>query len=299
MSIHSIHAARACALALLLAATGAASAAPVYADATGGDAFTNAGTSNQGQAIGASDWYYNNVRSGGQAGIGTQYPREGNGAATLAGPANAKADIEYLPNAVNVGGNFTGTTSLGTFSSLSALSYDWYRSSASTAASHLHPALRVLLDLDGNLATTGDRGGLVYEFVYNGGAVGTAVATDQWVSTAVTGTTKLWNFGLGIGTAANINGTPYPYDATLAEWQRYAPDAAIIGFSAGIGSGWGPFSGAVDNIAWTIRGEPATSNFEVRAAENAVPEPGSAALAIAALLGAAATVRRMRPTSRA
>jgi hypothetical protein len=67
---------------------------------------------------------------------------------------------------LNLGGNFVSAGVLGSFSQLGSMSYDWYRADSSTTDAHLHPVLRVLLDADGDLTTTGDRGGLVFERVY-------------------------------------------------------------------------------------------------------------------------------------
>ncbi|MEJ5368902.1 MAG: PEP-CTERM sorting domain-containing protein [Bryobacteraceae bacterium] len=236
------------------------------------DSFTNPGSANQGQAVGSSGWYYNNVRNSAVVGISSAAPYAGNGSVAFSSSSSSgKADIEYLPGAINILGNYVSGGSLGAFSDLNGFSYAWLRSSTSTTASHLHPVIRVLLDADGNLTTIGDRGGLVFERIYNGGGY----PLDTWVVDTIGPSTNLWNFGLGIGFAANINSTPYAYDATLAEWQAYFPNAVILGFSAGVGSGWsGDFLGAVDAISWTINGQTTAFNFEIAPGAE-IPEPAS------------------------
>lgn len=236
------------------------------------DSFTNPAGVNQGQAVGVSGWFYNNVRNGATVGISSALPYASSGSVYFQSPSSAaKADIEYLAGGAAIAGNYYASAVLGRFADLQSFSYVWYRESASTVAPHLHPALRVLLDADGDLGTPGDRGGLVFERVYNGGTV----PFDAWVADMAGPTTYLWNFGLGLGFAANINATPYAYDATLAEWQAFLPNAVIIGFSAGVGSGWnGTFAGAVDAISWTHGGQTTTFNFETGPSA-AVPEPGA------------------------
>jgi hypothetical protein len=257
-----------------------ATAGIVYSNAGSapGDAFTNPTTLfTAGQAVGSSGWYYNNVRGGGVVGINTAFPRSGDGSVRFFSPnGNGKADIEFFASAsTNFFGNASATSSLGSFAAFEAMSYDWYRAGTSTNPAVQHPALRILIDADGNLAPTGDRGYLIFERAYNS----LLVPTDQWVSDTIGPNTVLWN---------NNTSTPFGptvYNRTLAQWQAQLPNAVILGFSAGVGSGWnGQFSGAVDNISWTIAGQTTTTNFEVAAPE--VPEPatwGVLALGLAGL----------------
>ncbi|MBN9500681.1 MAG: hypothetical protein BGO01_07190 [Armatimonadetes bacterium 55-13] len=276
-----------------------ASAQTVYSNNPTGDNFTNPGGSGITQAVGASGWYYTNVRTDGVAGINTDYARSGNGSAHLStsGAGNSKADVEYY-QFNTPGAPTSGFAAMGTLGSLSGLSYDWYRNSSSGAAAHLHPALRVYFDADGNFATTTDQGYLVFERAYNPNTA--AVPTDAWISDDVFN----WN---GAGLSANVwmvnfgnsNGSVEEvYNRTIQDWINSAnpngnypslsAQTAIFGVSSGVGSGWGSFDGAVDNISISFTGGMShTWNFETQP----VPEPAS----MAALgLGALALIRKRR-----
>ncbi|MCS6864074.1 MAG: PEP-CTERM sorting domain-containing protein [Gemmataceae bacterium] len=263
-----------------------AHAAIVYSNAGSapGDSFTNPFTLfTAGQAVGTSGWFYNNVRGGGVVGINTAYPRLGDGSVLFISPSGSgKADIEFLGGAVtNIFGNATATSSLGSFAAFQGMSYDWYRDGTSTNPAAQHPALRILIDADGNLATTGDRGYLIFERSYNA----LPTLTDQWVSDTIGPNTVLWN-----SSTSGLFG-PQVFNRTLAQWQAQLPNAVILGFSSGVGSGWnGQFRGAVDNISWTIAGQTTTTNFEVAAPE--IPEP--ATLGVLAALGLTGLVCRRR-----
>lgn len=254
-----------------------------------GDLFSNPGSSNQGQAVGTSGWYYNNVRNSGAVGINTNLPWNGNGSAYFYSPSGAaKADIEYLVNAVNIGGNFVSSGVIAPFSQLQSLSYSWYRDSNSNNPAHQHPALRILLDLDGNPLTPLDRAGLVFERVYNS----LPTPTDTWVTDTLTLGTNLWSFG-ALGFATDLDGNGYGYDESWADWLAYFQsrqlNPVIVGFNMGVGSGWsGVFKGAVDGISWTINGQTSSYNFEV------VPETATMALFGLGLAAVGGLVRRKK-----
>lgn len=269
--------------------TGMASAAtiPVYSNTVGGDLFTNAGGSGQGQGVGSSGFYYNNVRNSGNVGIRGNYARSGNGSAfleTTVGPggASSKADFELLATGTDVGGNYYAASSFGTLGSLTSLKYEWYRDSVSTNSTGQHAVIRILVDADGNLGTTGDRGGLVFERAYNGGG---AVPTNTWVSEnlfaygAGSGA-NLWTFGAGMAFAAN------GYGVDLTDWKSgtgtIGAGSLILGFSMGVGSGWGPHKGAVDNLTVGFNGAEDTYNFEVQESQ-LIPLPSAGGMALAGL----------------
>ena len=254
-----------------------------------GDDFTNASTTNTtpatpGALLGSTGWTYNNVRNNGHVGVNTNLPQNGNGSVWFNGTQgpvvdSSKADIEFYNV---VAGNLTA---MGTLGNVDTLAYDWYKSSGSAATQHA--SLRLLVDGDGNLATTNDRGALVYERAYQADP---SVPTDQWVSDNLI-SANLWQTWFGNGnfdTAGNFQplsvwGSPSGFTPSGGGLHLDA-NSVIYGLSSGIGSGWDTYVGAVDDITLGFTGfASTTSNFEV-----VVPEPSSIALATFGLVGLAA-----------
>ncbi|MEM9082861.1 MAG: hypothetical protein AAGB34_04630 [Planctomycetota bacterium] len=272
---------------VLTFALGATSASAVVINSNNGgsgDNYTNTGA-RQGQLVGATDFVYNNVGDDGVVGINTNYARSGNGSAFFStASGSSKADLELLRDPFLFSGNYFATGVVGTLGDLTSLSYDWYRDSASTNPANQHVALRILVDADGDLNTTDDRGGLVFERVYNSAAI----LTDQWVTDDIMAYNggngaNLWSFGAGMTFAQEGFGNSF------ADWASGTgtidANSAIIGFSAGVGSGWnGAYLGAIDNLTIGINGDDITFNFEV------IPTPGAAPLA--AIAGLVAIRRR-------
>lgn len=286
--------------ALIAAASSSASATTIFSNnGAPGDNFTNAGGTNTGQAVGASGWYYNNVRNSGVAGINTNLPRSGNGSLWFdvnfgPGGASSKADAEFFNSAApNGAGNFGPTSTLGTLGGLTALSFDWYRTAGSApedqASDWLHPVIRLQI-VSPDLSQSGY---IVFEREVNRDVFGphpTPVSSprDSWQTDDVfAGNYRMWSTGSTL--PFNLNGTNGParyYDAlTLADWQGQFGAYLVVGVSVGVGSGWGTFEGAVDNVTFGFAGGPInTYNFEV------VPAPG--AFALLGLGGLVATRRR-------
>ncbi|HEX9172995.1 MAG TPA: PEP-CTERM sorting domain-containing protein [Telluria sp.] len=236
-------------------------------------------------------WYLANYRgvsngytSNTTAAITATNPRSGNGSVEMSlTNSTGKADFVYT-------WGFVGGRTLG---NLDALSYDWFRASGGTAAGHLQPAMRLSYDTDGDSSTSGDRGYLIWEQVYNGGGM----VTNTWNTSNILGG-NFWQRQF-VPTGYTVEN----YDTTLAEWMTASRPAdgdpltaatAILGIEFGIGSGWnGTFNGFVDNVTFGFSGASTTFNFETAAAAD-VPEPASALLVGLGLLGFAGARRRRK-----
>ena len=228
-------------------------------------------------------WDAANVRTGGSVAITCDEPNNGNGSLRFDTDGTvAKADFEI--------NDYTNT--FGYLRDLSALSYDWYRDSSSTAAAHLGPVLRLFVyDPDGQHS-----GLLIYEQAYNNGT--TALATDQWVSDDVTNA-NFWQRKYDPGTTIEV------YNNTISDWLApntpygFGEDTVILGINVGVGSGWsGTFTGYVDNISMTVGQMTYDYNFEPEQCEPVVPEPATIGL-LSLGLGLVGVSRRRRNARKA
>lgn len=225
------------------------------------------------ESFAADEWQARNVGGDGVVGITTDYAQSGNGSiyfSTVDG--GSKADMEYY---------FSQPLALADFE---GASYDWYRDSASTNNPIQTASLRLALNGAGGFTY------LIFEPYYQGPPG--PVATDTWVTSSFGLGSTVWSNNSSLALPLGTNNCGVGCFNSLSNWMTANPNATVLGFSTGVGSGWnGSFEGAVDNISFTFNGQTESFNFEVAA----VPEPGTWALMIAGfgLLGSA--LRRRRP----
>lgn len=214
-------------------------------------------------------WGPANVRANATVAITTAQPRSGNGSLEFTTntitPGQDKADYEKLWNPVN----FPNRTLAG----LTALSYEYYRSSSSTTASHLAPVLRLYVgDANPTSSTFGKYALLIWEPVYNGAA---PIPTDQWITQNILNG-KFWMF---VPSGQSIpSGVVQNFNSTLNDWITGSPVgqpgdpppinidqlSIVFGVNVGVGSGWGnTFRGFVDNVTLQWGNDEVHANFEV------------------------------------
>ena len=234
-----------------------------------GSANRASGTATVGQ------WYQANVGGGGTVGITTDYSRDGNGAAYFSTTSgDSKGDLQY-----NIG-------SLIDLSTLTGVSFDFYRSSSSTTGAQFAPVMRLDIAKDGRFA-----GSLVFENLYQ---AQTNPPVDSW--TTLTGNLNsgiFWATNVALGpTFASANGG----QKTLAAWLsgNSGSNLSVYGLSIGVGSGWNnTFAGAVDNVSLSFASrQVVSSDFQVAAATGAVPEPAAWAMMILGMGAIGAVMRR-------
>jgi len=225
--------------------------------------------------------------------------------ANRAGTAGGAADAGSLEvkgdRSRYIIGSLFGTTASPGFllSDLGSMTWDWNVGVNGTGQRHAAPVGRVIVADNG-----GARAELIWEYVYNGGVAGQNAPTDKWLSV---GDSAVWYANLRgpngnvlntfktnsqagtdgfniIGPDGNGRGVlgnnGNQINQTLASWLPYfSADARVVGISFGAGSGFGTFTGYVDNVAVTTTVGTDRINFEP-AVEAAVPEPGTWALMI-------------------
>jgi len=229
-----------------------------------------------------NSWYQANVGPGSTVGITTDYARSGNGSAYFNSTQGdtGKGDLVY-----NFGA--AGASERIALSSLTSVSFDFYRSSASTTTATFAPVLRLGMYKDNTFA-----GSLVFENVYQ---TQQNAPVDSWTTlTANLNNGIFWATNAALGpTFASANGG----QKTLAQWiaDNAGANLTVYGLEIGIGSGWNnQFYGAVDNVKVDFSGgRSVNSNFEV-AANGAVPEPATWGMMILGfgMMGASARYRR-------
>jgi hypothetical protein len=140
-----------------------------------------------------------------------------------------------------------------TLGDLDELSFDYFVASATS--SQQAPVIRLLIDADGDLATTTDRGELVFEYVYqNDGPIAPGswqhadLAGDDWVA---------WQRSGGVNRDQIVNMTTF---SNWSDADGYTPggppgalhfdaNSLVLGWSIALGSGNGTNDIYLDNLS--------------------------------------------------
>lgn len=132
---------------------------------------------------------------------------------------------------------------------LHELSFDYYIDSSSRT--DVIPVVRLLIDGDGNLATTGDRGELVFEWAYQGFS---AVQQDSWQTADLAGGDWIaWQRSNGANHDEVVNMT------RLSDWAdasgftagggvHFDQNSTVLGWSIALGSGNGSNNAYLDDL---------------------------------------------------
>ena len=132
---------------------------------------------------------------------------------------------------------------------LDNLSFDYYIDSASRT--DVIPVIRLIIDADGDLATTGDRGELVFEYAYQGLPPTTQ---DAWqTADLVGGDWTAWQRSFGVNRDQIVNMTEF---SDWADADGYTPagglhfdeNSLVLGYSFALGSGNGTADIYMDNL---------------------------------------------------
>ena len=211
------------------------------------------------------NWERWDMRVGGSVDITDEQPRSGNGSLEfnlLTGTAKAGLNLDFA----------AGDDS-HKLADLTEASYDWYRDASSTNPPLQHPSLKLVVDGDGNLATTSDRVTMAYEEAYNSGSV----PTNSWQHSSSTTTTGNWWVFHSTGSGyPNAPGVVEVYNKTLADWMSQSvtygawtdpigANAVVLSVRVEAGSGWNGVSKMfVDNINVSFgNASDVLANFEV------------------------------------
>jgi hypothetical protein len=167
---------------------------------------------------------------------------------TIAGEAALHLQTDSANGRLRVNDQFDANN-IFKLGDLHDLSFDYYL--ASSDRTDVLPVIRIAIDADGNLATTGDRGELVFEWAYQGLGPTT---TGSWQHADLAGSDwAAWQRSNG------LNHDAYPDIRPLSDWSdadgytaggglHFDQNSLILGWSIALGSGNGTTNAYVDHL---------------------------------------------------